>query len=270
MYLYLLVAAQIIIEMLPISSSGHLMLLDLFLKKYALNGSRQFFDTKVVQAFYYFLHGPTLLIIIGYFSHRWLQLLIGPQGVSWQLLVYVIVADMVTALLYWLLKRYSLDLSLGIGFIITAIALLSTAWCSESRSLLTCSLADALILGAAQGIALLPGISRLAFTSSIGCLLGFCLYDAFFISWTLQAPLMAAAFLKSVKDLYQLRAFGQILNLPTALVMLTSSGLSIFIMGIVLHMAQSNTLYYFGWYMIIPCIAWAIIRSNPNSLTVKK
>jgi undecaprenyl-diphosphatase len=256
-YLYLWIAAQIIIEMLPISSSGHLQLLQLWLKKHAGFDIHKIFaypsDLKTV---YYFLHAPTLLLISFYFFSDWLHLFFNNGSFNWKTAFCFILADSITAALFIIWKKYEPRFPLGLGFCITAAALFATAWCAGMRSIEFLSLSDALILGFAQGMALLPGISRLAFTCSIGCALGFSLYDAFFISWTLQAPLMAAAFIKSLKDLHQPAVRRQVLNLTAGLVMLGSSGISIFFMQQVLRMAKNNTWYFFGWYMFVPLLIW--------------
>lgn len=255
LYLYLWVAAQIIIEMLPISSSGHLTLLELLLKKFAeFDIKKAFPNPDTLKAFYYFLHGSTLVIICGYFFSRWWNLIVSPKGM--QLIICLIIADLISLCCYFLFQKIKIRLPLGLGFLITAVALFSTAGCSGGLSIESLSFANAVILGLAQGIALLPGISRLALTCSVGCWLGFSLIDAFFLSWTMQAPLMGAAFAKSLKDLYELGALKQVLNLPVGLVMLGSSGISALILGILVQMIRNNTFYYFGWYMFVPVLVW--------------
>ncbi len=281
-YLYLWIAAQIIIEMLPISSSGHLLLLELLLKQYAACDIKKYFgNASILKSLYYFLHGPTLIIVCGCFFWRWWQLVLNVNGIAWNLMFCLVIADGITCLMYLASgflrnpfasmepvgrmekliklinhKKTTIAISLGLGFIITAIALFYTAWCSGGKTISLISYTDAAILGVVQGLALFPGISRLAFTCSMGCLLGFSLPDAFFLSWTMQAPLMAAAFAKSLKDLYELGALTQVLNLPMSLVMLGSSGISVLVMVIIMQMAQNNTWYLFGWYMGVPMLIW--------------
>ena len=271
-YVYVWIAAQIIIEMLPISSSGHLELLELFLKKFAgFDIKKAFPNPDPVKAFYYFLHGQTLIIICGYFFSRWCQLIVSPRGI--QLILCLIIADLITLCCYFLFQKIKIRFPLGLGFLITALALFSTAWCSGDISIELLSFTDAAILGLAQGLALLSGISRLALTCSIGCWLGFSLIDAFFLSWMLQAPLMAGAFAKSLKDLYELGALKQVLNLPMSLVMLGSSGISAVIMGILVLMIRNNTYYYFGWYMLVPLLLWIrlinILRNRDKNERIK-
>lgn len=265
-YLYLWIAAQIIIEMLPISSSGHLTLLELWLKKYAgFDIKKVFHREETLKAVYYFLHGPTLVLITIYFFPQWWNLVFTPTGIAWHLILCLIIADLITFIIYLLFKKTRITLSLEVGFIITAVLLFSTAWCSGSTAITRIRFTDAVILGLVQGLALLPGISRLAFTCSIGCWLGFSLYDAFLISWTMQAPLMAAAFMKSLKDLHQPAVRRQILNLPIGLVMLGSSGISFLALYAVGQMAHQANWYWFGFYMLMPLLVLILLRSYPST-----
>jgi len=250
--MYLWVASQIIIEMFPISSSGHLTLLELWLQKNVGFDIHKIFENPAhLKAVYYFLHGPTLVLITLYFFSGWWQLFF-KSGIAWGMIGCVILADIITTIVYFGLKKYQLRFPLGLGFCITALALFFTAGCTGIKPLSSFSFSDAAILGLAQGFAVFPGISRLAFTCSVGCLLGFSLYDSFFISWTIQAPLMAAACIKSLKDLHQPAVRRQVLNLPMGLVMLGSSGISFLALYAVAYMAQQANWYWFGFYMLIP------------------
>jgi undecaprenyl-diphosphatase len=264
-YIYLWIAAQIIVEMVPISSSGHLVLLELLLKKYAAFDIKKYFDPKTIEAIYYFLHGPTLLIVSGYFFSQWWNLVFTDTGIAWNLILCLLIADFITAIIYFLFKKYCISIPLGFGFIITMIALFSTILCSGNKAAVLLSFTDAAILGFAQGLALLPGISRLAFTCGIGCWLGFSLSNAFFLSWTMQVPLMAAAFAKSCKDLYQSGSLAQVLNPQMGLVMLVSSGMSALAMYLLMQMAQNGTWYLFGWYMFVPLTVWLWNKGKNNN-----
>lgn len=256
-YVYFWIAAQIIIEMLPISSSGHLTLLQMLLKKYAAFDIDAYFThKKMLTAFYYFLHGPTLFVITFFFFRVWRAYLFSPAGIAWHLLGALVLADFITIVLYFTLKKMKATSPLGLGFIITMAALFLTVWCHCSKPIIQMNYIDAAVLGLVQGLAVLPGISRLAITTAAGCWLGYSVADAFFLSWTMHVPLMVAAFMKSLKDLHQLGALTQVLNLPLGLVMLVSSGISILIMKLLLQSACQNYWYLFGWYMILPLIIW--------------
>jgi undecaprenyl-diphosphatase len=256
-YLYLWIAVQIIVEMLPISSSGHLLLLEFLLKKYASFDIQKYFvQEETLQSIYYFLHGPTLLIVCSYFFSCWWSLTFTTSGIAWNLIIYLLIANLISGLIYLFSKKNDVSIPLGLGFAITMILLFSTSLCVANKAVSLINFSDVVILGFAQGLAVLSGISRLAFTCSVGCWLGYSLYDAFFLAWTIQVPLMTAAFAKSCKDLYQMGALKQILNLPIGLVILFSSGVSICIMKLLLQMTQNNTFYLFGWYMPAPLIVW--------------
>lgn len=259
MLIYIWMAAQIILEMFPISSSGHLQLLEVFYKKYADLDIPDFFKQRAVtlKTIYYFLHGPTLFVVLIYFFSQWYSLVFSIHGLNMRPILWVAIADFITLLLYLLLQRIKIPFSLGIGFIVTMMSLFYTAWWPGSK-LLNWHYTDALIVGFAQGVALLPGISRLAFTCAVGCFLGFSLYDAFCISWLIQVPLMAAAFAQSIWKLWGTNKLKQLINMPLALIILISTAVSWMVLQIMIQAIHANLFFVIGWYMIIPlaiCIA---------------
>ena len=261
-FIYLWIAAQIIGEMLPISSSGHLALLECFLKKYKNFDIHAFFEKQKVpiKDVYYFLHVPTLIVITLYFGMSWISLVFHKGSVEIKPIIWVFIADCIVALFYFGLQRIKVNFPLIIGFIITVLALFFTAFCSVNGSNLEWQYHDALLLGIAQGIALLPGISRLAFTCAAGCWLGYSLVDSFFLSWTIQAPLMAAACAKSIIDLIRSGKLAQLLNPRSGLVMLVSGIASGAAFMLMVYMIHANTFFWWGLYMFIPMMFWFMVR----------
>lgn len=73
----------------------------------------------------------------------------------------------------------------------------------ESRTLRSVKLGDAIAIGAAQAIALLPGTSRSGVTLTVGLFRGFERADAARFSFLLGIPLIAAAGLKGVFEVVQ-------------------------------------------------------------------
>lgn len=255
-YLYIWMFAQIILEMLPISSSGHLLLLQTFFKRYASFDIRTFFAKNNLdyQTIYYLLHMPTLFAVIFYFGKAWLSYLVTDGAICPGPIIWIVITSIIACFFYLVVPRITFPISLG--FIITIICLFSTAWCVGSASILDWNLIHAVILGCAQSIAFLPGISRLACTTAVACWLGFSVWDGFCLSWFIQTPLMVAASAKSLLKLYSGPGNRQILNLPTCLVMLIGSGASIvllFLMGAMIH---ANLFYLWGGYMFIPLLLW--------------
>ena len=261
-FIYCWIFAQIVLEMLPISSSSHLAILQSLFKKYfSFDVNNYFADKKIaIKPVYYYLHFPTLFIVLLYFGKHWLSLVFHDSIIDPTPIIWVMIADIITVLLYIMMHVIRIPFSIRIGFFITAMALFSTAWCAGGQPIIQWHYSDAIILGLAQGIALLPGISRLAFTCAAGCWLGFSLIDAFCLSWLIQAPLMFAAFAKSIKDLLQTGRLHEILNLPMSLAMLVSGGISYAVFLLVVSMINLHILYFWGWYMIVPFVVWGWLK----------
>jgi undecaprenyl pyrophosphate phosphatase UppP len=107
-------------------------------------------------------------------------------------------------------------------------------------------------MGIAQSCAFLPGISRLAITCCAGYLYGYSLADAFFLSWLMQAPLMAAAIAKAVWHLSKDSQLQQVLNPAVVLVILGSSGISWMLLCAVKYSIFVHLWYLFAGYMLLP------------------
>jgi undecaprenyl-diphosphatase len=259
-FIYLWIATQIIVEMMPISSSGHLYLLEVLFKK---NGCdiESFFSKKHcnLKRIYYCLHLPTLLIICSYFAPQWISFVFHDSMIDIRPLLWVVCADMITGALYLCKPDFMQKFPLGLGFLITAIVLLKTSSCSGHILITSWNYIDAVILGFAQAVALVPGISRLAMTCFVGCLLGFSLLDAFCLSWMLQVPLMILAIAKSIMSATDRKRLAQLLNIKTCLAIIMSSGLSWIALLLVIKIIQLNWWYVFGWYMILPIIIWVLV-----------
>ena len=257
-FIYLWICTQIIIELLPISSSSHLLLLETLYKRFFSFDIKTYFcDKKIdIQTFYYFLHIPTFLIILFFFYNQWISFVYDGSSIFLKPVIWVFCVDAITCFFYVGLRYSKISFPLLVGFIITGLSLITTIGCGYGKPIMHWNFIDAVFFGLAQSVALLPGISRLAITCSMGCWLGFSLKDSFCLSWLVQAPLMALAIIKSIGDMWSLPKDRQLLNMPIAATMLISSALSWYILQIVVAMAHKNMWYLFGFYMIVPCIIW--------------
>jgi len=202
-------------EFLPISSSGHLALAEALFGEFSDSGIRIFFNVM--------LHLGTLLAV-ALFCRREIIMLLGAllrlgrpaeseeQKAGRRLLAAVFLATLPTALIGMAIKLTSLSLFdslffVGAMFFITAAVLwVSGRFAGQRREPAP---GAALLIGVAQGIAVLPGISRsgmtivagkaaglegtaaarFAFVISIPAILG-----AALVSWLDVVGIMAAAF----------------------------------------------------------------------------
>lgn len=268
MYLWMMI--QILIESLPISSSGHVQLLHIVSTRlgYAV-------DVQQSEMIDFLLHGPALLIMLCYFFTTWWRMVLQKdfkwiQLCKWATyqsmvrpIIFVVCADIITALWWWsgvacfdVVPRYLL----AIGFCVTAIMLYASQYFSRHK-VLKWDLCDAVILGFAQGFALLPGVSRFATTFFVGRWLGYSQRDAFSLSFLIQCPLVLAAFVKGIITLcrYPLLAehFVDFWMLSGIVGM---SFVSYQLLCFVGSLIQRNRLWYFAWYMLLPIMIIVLVK----------
>lgn len=246
LFLYLLSIIQIVLESVPVSSSGHCMLLGVF------------YNQIIVKELIYLLHIPTIMVLVlfyreiicdiwcykkYYFPYVIVTLfLVGLSDmitIAWFVIFGQLVPPMITQSFY----------SLVVGFCITTLLLFSLIWCvGNKRSFLT--FRDALILGCVQGLALLPGISRFGAVYTSACWLGLDPVYAFHMTWLLQVPLMCAA----VAKVLFLNVEWQFLCIDRwyMLVIIGSSFLSLLLLWLSYICARRHIFWIFAFYMIIP------------------
>ncbi|MFU0799685.1 MAG: undecaprenyl-diphosphate phosphatase [Xylanivirga thermophila] len=150
-------------EFLPVSSSGHLVLVQ---NIFGLEGDMLLFDTM--------LHVGTLLSILVVF---WKDIAYMFKHPFSKLPIYIITATIPTVIIALLLKdkveaAFASASTLGFGFIATGLLLLFVELTqSGHKTLKNMQIKDALLIGTMQGIAIFPAISRSGSTIS-GALLG--------------------------------------------------------------------------------------------------
>lgn len=270
LYFYVLILIQIVVESFPISSSGHEALWQMFLtarglwdeSAYAVFcGSSLPFDT-LKRAFDYALHGPTLVVIALFFFNRWWPLLRHYTRFWRQILLLIGVgacADILTAGWYLVWGRYGTAwFPLGLGFCITACILYSLRSCPKGNRTQV-SLAMALIIGFVQGVALLPGISRMGITYGVGRWLGLAPRTALEFSLFIQYPLIAAGFLLGVWTLgfAGMQAF---FTVKTLAVLCAGSVAAYYALRLTMRLAINNNLWRFAYYMPVPLLLWVVLR----------
>jgi undecaprenyl-diphosphatase len=188
-------------EFVPISSSGHLILVP-----WAFGWKDPFIDSL---AFSVMLHMGTLLALILYFWRDWAILI--PAGlasirdrsigddpdrkVAWLLVVATIPAVIVGPLLSdtienWLREPSRVAVMLCIG---AAILWLADRWGSRVREMESMTFGGALGVGLAQVLALVPGISRSGISISAGLLQGLNREAAARFSFLMATPVVAGA-----------------------------------------------------------------------------
>ncbi len=292
-----LIITQIIVESLPISSSGHVELAGLLANKcWGIQNAvlPDFLDN--------LLHGTALAAILIVFYKDWFfpikkvlqsctQFLFKSKPLSFyqkklfaifaKIVGLVIVADLVTSIFYFVIKIGAKNFynNLGpnfllCGFIITMLLLFSlklrktqnyatvqttSQEMSSQVSEGAFTLKKAIILGAVQGCALLPGISRFASTYVAGCWLNISPRRAFQISFLIHLPLIVAAFLfLGIKDIFKKPEIFQSLSAGfdtlSLFLILSATIIAIIALNFCYKLAVKDKLWWLGFYMLIPII----------------
>lgn len=193
-------------EFLPISSSGHLILVPYF-----LHWPDQGLDFDIAT------NTGTLLAVLAYFHRDLRDLIAGtfsgaprsrdgefaPRPMAWAIVVGTIPAG-----LAGLLAKHWIETHLRTPALIAAttffygiLLLLADQLGRKERTVDRVTLVDGLIVGCAQALALVPGTSRSGVTITAALLLGFTRPSAARFSFLLAVPVSVLAALKSAKDL---------------------------------------------------------------------
>jgi len=162
----ILAIIQGVTEWLPISSSGHLVLV------------QQYFGLNIPVLFDVILHVGTLLVVLLTFWKEITKIIEAVVKLNFKteegkLALYIIVGSIPTAIIGFLFQDifesfFSNLLAVGLAFLFTG-SLLYASKLRKNRNRPLNHL-DALLIGTAQGIALIPGVSRSGATISTGLL----------------------------------------------------------------------------------------------------
>lgn len=213
-HVIILAIVQAITEFLPISSDGHLVF---FQKVMNMKDASLFLDLV--------LHMGTLLAVIIYFFRDLMNILIDGLSATGELLqgqkpsdimyrnpnlklfFYVIIATIPACLVgFFLLKPIEATFDslwvVGVSFIFTGIVVFLTKrfQANEGKNLNELKFWDAIWIGVAQSLALLPGVSRSGMTISTALFRGLDRDLAFRFSFIMSIPAILGAFVLKLKD----------------------------------------------------------------------
>jgi len=184
-------------EFLPVSSTAHLILvsdaLGLDPAKFGLS-----FDVA--------LHLGTALAVLLYFARTWLGLLADVLARRWRMPLLVVVGTLPAAvagvLLQSLVESTLRDLMwIVLGLVVgSAIFVLAERMARQQRVMGDLTFADAIFMGAAQAVALLPGVSRSGITISAGLVRDLRREEATRFSFLLATPVILGAGVKTLLD----------------------------------------------------------------------
>lgn len=244
----ILAIIQGITEWLPISSSGHLAIAQKYLGTYPLT-----FDVAI--------HVGTILVVLITFRKDVIEILkaffkLDFESEEGKTALFIIVGSIPTAIIGFLLLYFDIIstlfsnlLIIGLAFLVTGILLYASKRAKNGKEL---NYLDSLLIGTAQGVATIPGISRSGFTISTGLLRKARKEKAFKYSFLLSIPAVLGAMAATVvKERVVLMTGGLDLGLM-ALGAITSSTVGYIAFQLLQRIFMKQKFHLFAYY------CWAI------------
>ena len=242
-------------EFLPVSSSGHLILVP-WLLGWPDHGLT--FDLA--------LHVGTAAALLAYFWRDWLTLvravLAGLASaearkdarwrLAWLLVVGSLPAGIVGVVFEETIERNVREpVQIAVLLIVFGLALgAADRWARRERPLEAVGWTDALVVGCAQAVALAPGVSRSGVTITAGLLRGLDRAAAARFSFLLSAPITVAAAAYKLRVLVTAPPTGE-----QALAFVVGVGVAALVgaltIGLLLRYLQRNSTAVFVWYRLL-------------------
>lgn len=252
----LLAIIQGFTEFLPISSSAHLALAPWLL---GWNDQGLAFDIA--------LHFGTLLAVLVYFFRDWVQIIGAALGLRWgsddeltgdrHLLWYLAAGSLPIGVAGWFAKdavETTLRSPWVIGFMLISVGLLM-GWADRRarlhKNVSHMTLPDALAIGVAQALAVVPGTSRSGITITAGLLRGYDRAPAARFSFLLSTPAIAAAAAKAYYDLHKAGGIPAAEQGLFAAGVLASALSGCLVIGFFLRYLRRSSLRFFVAYRIV-------------------
>jgi len=184
---------QGITEFFPVSSTAHLILLPWFFK---WGGDLDTLTFDVA------LHGGTLLALVLCFWRDWVEMLMHKRRLFYLITLASVPAGVVGFFFNDFVEEslrspYIISLALVLGGIVMYLS----EKMLKNRSLEDLNLPDAVVIGIAQTIALIPGVSRSGITISAGLFRGLDRSSSARFSFLLSTPIIAGATLLHAKKM---------------------------------------------------------------------
>ena len=230
---------QGITEWLPISSSGHLVI------------AQHFFKLRPPLIFDIILHVATLFVIFVVFKEEITNmarsvLKLDFKSYYGKLALFIIIGSVPTALIGYffhdLLESLFYNLvAVGVALILTGTLLF---FCERSKKKRELNYFDSLLVGIAQGIAIIPGISRSGATIGLGLLRGIKKETIATFSFLLAIPAIMGASIYEARDLAATNISSLVLFVGMVSAMITGY----IFLKILLKIIMSKRFHLFSYY----------------------
>ena len=244
-------------EFIPVSSSAHLNI------THALMGHPRQLTLDV------FLSIGTTVALIWYFRHDWKELLTVKKLAPLRNLVFIscVPAAIAGVLLRGLEDKYPLFADIRFNAVMLAVAgailMISDQVGTKERTIEQITLKDALIIGASQAVALIPGVSRSGSTLTAGLFLGLKRADAARFSFLMSLPITLGAIA------FELRGFlkdGGVINasyLTIAIGIVTAGISGLWAIGFLLNYLKTKDVTpFFIWRLAVALLVFGLLMSG--------
>lgn len=263
--LQLLAIIQGLTEFLPVSSSGHLALFGKWLGLETPTDSAAMVEI--------LLHAGTLFAVLAFYHKKIYQLIRGVitgQAQAWRYCIAVVLSCIPAGVLYLLAGDYMealFDKPLAVAalLLVTGGTLLSLQYAEKRLSARAFTpkkigFIQALLIGCAQALAILPGISRSGSTYTTARWLGIPADESFDFAFIMSIPVIGGAVLLKMRDFSALSTSGMLLPMIVAAAVSAIVGYGALKLLAIIRIA--GRFQWFGYY----CIAAGILAGVINIL----
>ena len=249
-----LAVVQGLTEFLPISSTAHLALFP-----WILHWKDPGLTFEVA------LHVGTLLAVLIYFGRTWVDLASAALGLgrpesadlrrNRELFWFLFLGTLPAAFAGWFFEHaaeHELRRPVVIGAALIAVALLM--WAGErmkthERKLGEINFADSLIVGVAQALAVIPGVSRSGVTMTAGLFLGMSRETSARFSFLLSTPVIAGAALKRFVEVRR-QGLAAEMHLPFLIGILVAAVVGYMVIAVLIRYLERRTFKIFVVYRV--------------------
>jgi len=246
---------QGITEFLPISSHAHLILAPMLL---GWTDPGLTFDIA--------LHAGTLVAVLLFFFRDWLQVIAQGFGLNYgsdpqlkqnrMLLWYLAVGSIPAAIVGYIFKEQAEEwknpfvigaMMIGIGLVMWLAERLG----SEKKDLAAVTFPDSVAIGAAQALAVVPGVSRSGVTIAASLFRGIDRPASARFSFLLSTPVIAGSALFALRKVMKEGGLPADMKVPFAVGIAVSAAVGIVVIAFFLKYLQRHSLRLFIYYRLI-------------------
>lgn len=228
-------------EWLPVSSSGHLAIVT------------EFFGWQPPIIFYVLLHLGTLIVVATFFRRDILKVLkafarLDFKSKDGRLGLFVVLSSIPTLVIGYvfqdLFESFFDDLVVvGVALFMTGFLLFVSERGESDKAL---NYLDSFLVGIAQGVAIIPGVSRSGATISTGLLRGLDREIAFKFSFLLSIPAVLGATVAQLGDLDLIVGTGDMISVIVGVI--TSMAIGFVSLKVLLRVIIKKKFHWFGFY----------------------